>query len=193
MANSVAAGRGGDVAFFAPGLIEFLREASQGSPEFNKELRIAAQQVAEKVVREAQMGAAMQAPHGKNRGPNSSGMSQAQVVSKGLRARRDRIPTIKLDHNRGYPSKSRSNRSRRAEGPFLRGKIKPPGTVTMGEVFYGAEYGGRGRKTTQQFLRHRGKQGYFFWEAVRDNKGFIVEEYNKAIDMVFKKLASGAY
>jgi hypothetical protein len=180
MANSVAAGRGGDVAFYAPGLIEFLREASQGSPEFNKELRIAAQQVADKVVKDAQMGAAMQAPHGKNTGPKSSGMSQAQMVSKGLRARRDRIPIIKLDHSRGYPSKSRPNRSRKQK-------------VMMGHVFYGAEFGGRGRPTTRQFLRHRGKQGYFFWEAVRDNKSYVVEEYSKAIDMVFKKLASGAY
>ena len=192
MASAVV-GRGGDVGFFAPGLIDFLREAGQASPQFNKELRIAAEKVADKVVREAQMNAAMQPPHGKNRGPNSSGLSQAAVVSRGLRARRDRIPVIKLDAGRGYPSRSRSNRSRAAEGPSLRGKIKKPGTVTMGDVFYGAEFGGGRRKTTRQFLRHRGRSGYFFWHTVRENRSFIADEYGRAIDMVFKKLASGAF
>jgi hypothetical protein len=62
----------------------------------------------------------------------------------------------------------------------------------MGQVFFGAEFGGRRRKTTQQFLRHRGRQGYFFWQAVRDNKEKIAAEYISAIDLVLKKLAAGA-
>jgi len=54
--------------------------------------------------------------------------------------------------------------------------------VTFGDVFFGAEFGGRRRKTTQQFLRHRGRQGYFFWQAVRDSRSFIAKEYVLAID-----------
>jgi hypothetical protein len=64
--------------------------------------------------------------------------------------------------------------------------------VTMGNVFFGAEFGGRRRPTTKQFLRHRGRQGYFFWQAVRDKKSFIVAEYSDAVERVLKKLASGA-
>jgi hypothetical protein len=41
-------------------------------------------------------------------------------------------------------------------------------------------------------LRHRGRQGYFFWQAVRDSNGFIAKEYSDAIDRVLKELAQGA-
>jgi hypothetical protein len=173
-----AVGRAGDVAFFAPGLLEFLRQASQAFPDFNKEMQKAAEKVAQNVVDEAKRNAAGQPKHGPNR-PGSSGQSQAQAVVNGLRARRDRIPTIKLDHKRGFVSASRPNRKRRVK-------------VSMGDVFFGAEFGGRRRATTKQFLRHRGRQGYFFWQAVRDKKAFINAEYTDAIERVLKKLASGA-
>lgn len=184
----VAAGRAGEVAFAAPGLMEFLRDASQAQEGFSKALRKASEKIAEHVVDKAKQNASGQPPHGAQR-PGSSGRSQAQVVANALRARRDRIPTIKLDHQRLYPSKSRSNTKR------TRGKAFGPGLtrkVTMGDVFYGAEFGGRRRPTTQQFLRHRGRQGYFFWQAVRDSKSFIVEEYSNEIERILKELAKGA-
>jgi hypothetical protein len=84
-----------------------------------------------------------------------------------------------LDSKRGFVSASRPNRKRKTK-------------VTMGDVFFGAEFGGRRRPTTQQFLRHRGRQGYFFWQAVRDSNGFIAKEYSDAIDRVLKELAQGA-
>lgn len=183
----IASGRAGDVAFAAPGLLEFLRDASQAQEGFNKQMRKAAELVAQKVVDDAKRNAAAQPPHGQQR-PGSSGRSQAQVVVNGLRARRDRIPTIKLDHNKLYPSKSRSNTRR------TRGKAFGPGLtrkVTMGDVFFGAEFGGGVRPRTKQFLRHRGRQGYFFWQAVRDNKSYIVKEYSDAIERVLKELAKG--
>ena len=178
MANKIAVGRAGEVAFSAPGLFQFLREASQALPEFNNEMRKAAEEVAQVVVDKAKSNAQGQPKHGPNR-PGSSGMSQAQAVVNGLRARRDRIPTIKLDHKRGFVSASRPNRKRKTK-------------VTMGDVFFGAEFGGRRRPTTQQFLRHRGRQGYFFWQAVRDSKSYIVNEYSNAIERVLKDLAKGA-
>lgn len=172
-------GRGEEVAFVAPGLLQFLREASQASPQFNLEMRKAAQVVADFVVQAAKANAAGQPAHGAQR-PGSSGRSQAQAVVNGLRARHDRIPTIKLDSKRGYVSASRPNRKRKTK-------------VTMGDVFFGAEFGGRGPSgKTKQFLRHRGRQGYFFWQAVRDNKEKIAVEYMSAIDLVLKKLAAGA-
>lgn len=193
---SRAVGRAGGVTFVVDDLMKFLREASQADERFNKEMRIAAQQVAQHVVDVAKTNAAGQPRHGKPN-PRSSGRSQAQVVAGGLRARRDRIPTIKLDHNRVYKSKTRSN-AKRIKNAQLGPGLASAGIagftrkVTMGDVFYGAEFGGRRRKTTQQFLRHRGRQGYFFWQAVRDSKSYIAKEYSAAIDNVLKKLAAGA-
>lgn len=186
--SRIASGRAGDVSFAAPGLLEFLRDASQAVDGFNKEMRKAAEAVAQVVVNQAKQNAAAQPPHGKPR-PGSSGRSQAQVVVNGLRARRDRIPTIKLDSQKLFPSKSRSNTRR------TRGKAFGPGMtrkVTYGDVFFGAEFGGRAKSTTKQFLRHRGRQGYFFWQAVRDNKSYIAKEYSDSIDRVLKNLAKGA-
>jgi len=171
-------GRAGQVSFMSDELLKFLRDASQAYPMFNKEMRIAAEAVAQMVVDKAKVNAAGQPKHGPNR-PGSSGRSQAQAVVEGFRARRDRIPTIKLDANRGYVSASRSNRKRKTK-------------VKMSDVFFGAEFGGRRRPTTQQFLRHRGRQGYFFWQAVRDSKSYIAKEYGDSIERVLKKLAAGA-
>jgi hypothetical protein len=174
----IASGRAGDVSFAAPGLMEFLREASQAQEGFEDAMRVAAKQVAQHVLDRAVINANGQPPQGKPR-DGSSGHSQASQVVRGLRARQDRIPTIKLDHKRGFVSASRPNGTRKKK-------------VTMGDVFYGAEFGGRRRKTTMQFTRHRGRQGYFFWQAVRDNKSFIVQEYTDAIERVLKNLAKGA-
>ena len=105
--------------------------------------------------------------------------SQAIQVAKGLRASNDRIPTIKLRGKESFVSKSRPNSKRKTK-------------VTRADVFFGAEFGGGATPKTKQFLRHRGRQGYFFWQAVRDSKGTIATEYLAAIDTVLKKLAPGA-
>jgi hypothetical protein len=173
-----AVGRAGAVSIGAPELFQFLRTASQAYPEFNKEMRIAAEEVAQVVVDRAKVNAAGQPKHGPTV-KGSSGMSQAQAVVNKLRARRDRIPTIKLDAKQAFVSASRPNRKRKTK-------------VSAGDVFFGAEFGGRRRPTTMQFLRHRGRQGYFFWQAVRDNKSYIAKAYSEKIDLVLKKLAAGA-
>ena len=170
-----AVGRAGEVAFVADGLMQFLRQASQASDQFNVEMRKAALDVADQVVEKAKVEANAQPPHGRRPGSRS----QAAAVVAGLRARHDRVPLIKLDHKRGYVSKSRPNRKRKTK-------------VTMGDVFFGAEFGGGRRPTTQQFLRHRGRSGYFFWITVRKNKDFIIREYFDAIERVLKKLGIGA-
>jgi len=187
---------GADVVFLInyDELLQELKDLSQKSPLFAKELRKASEAVAQEVVDRAKINAAGQPKHGPSV-PGSSGRSQAQVVVNGLRARRDRIPTIKLDHNRLYKSKSRSNRTRGRGrmGPGLASAgIKGfDRKVTYGDVFFGAEFGGRRRKTTQQFLRHRGRQGYFFWQAVRDSRSYIAKEYVQAIDDVVAMLGIG--
>jgi hypothetical protein len=56
-------------------------------------------------------------------------------------------------------------------------------------VFFGAEFGGGARRRTDQFLRHKGTSGYFFWPTVRRMKDMIAKEYLIGIDKVLKKLA----
>jgi hypothetical protein len=196
------AGRAGtfisiDEPVLIEGLGDFLRDLAKTYPDFNKEARIASQGVAELLVVAATFEAASVT---RNR--------QALEVMKGMRAQRDRIPTIKLQDKSGFVSKSKPNRSRKTK-------------VTRGDVFFGAEFGGgkfgssnrtsagaRSRATTidaqgnrvasdglrkgggrtTQFLRHRGKSGYFFWPTVRKNKGNIAKEYLNAIDKVLEKL-----
>jgi hypothetical protein len=169
------------------GITDFLRDLAKTYPDFNKEARIASQGVAELLVVAATFEAASVT---RNR--------QALEVMKGLRAQRDRIPTIKLQEKSGFVSKSKPNRSRKTK-------------VTRGDVFFGAEFGGgkfgssnrtvagaksragtemprKGGGRTTQFLRHRGKTGYFFWPTVRKNKENIAKVYLDAIDKVLDKL-----
>lgn len=187
---------GSDVVFVInyDELLKELKDLSQKSPLFAKEMKKASQAIAQEIVDRAKVNANGQPPHGKPR-ENSSGHSQASQVVRGLRARRDRLPTIKLDHNKAFVSKSRSNKTRGLgrQGPGLASAgIKGfDRKVTYGDVFFGAEFGGRRRKTTQQFLRHRGRQGYFFWQAVRDSKSYIAKEYVQAIDDVVAMLGIG--
>jgi hypothetical protein len=117
---------------------------------------------------------------------------------KGMWAQRDRIPTIKLNEKSGFVSTTKPNRTRKTK-------------VTRGDVFFGAEFGGgkhgssnmtvagaksragtemhrKGVGRTTQFLRHRGKSGYFFWPTVRKNKDNIAKVYLDAIDKVIDKL-----
>jgi len=169
------------------GIADFLRDLAKTYPDFNKEARIASQGVAELLVAAATFEAASVT---RNR--------QALEVMKGMRAQRDRIPTIKLQDKSGFVSASKPNRTRKTK-------------VTRGDVFFGAEFGGgkhgssnrtvagaksragteMGRKgggRTTQFLRHRGKSGYFFWPTVRKNKENIAKVYLDAIDKVLDNL-----
>ena len=177
------------------GIADFLRDLSKTYPDFNKEARIASQGVAELLVVAATFEAASVT---RNR--------QALEVMKGMRAQRDRIPTIKLQEKSGFVSKSKPNRIRKTK-------------VTRGDVFFGAEFGGgkfgKGAKTsagarsvnkkgesrdgyrkgggyTSQFLRHRGRAGYFFWPTVRKEKKNIAREYLDAIQKVLKTLDDNA-
>lgn len=51
----------------------------------------------------------------------------------------------------------------------------------------GAEFGGRGRPTTQQFKPHLGTRGYFFYEAVRGTRDEFIEAYARALDQLMRK------
>ena len=148
-------------------LFETLRKFSKASPQFNKEMRKVAYTIARDIEAKVRIEAG-----------SISRASQAIQVAKGLRASNDRIPTIKLRNKEAFVSKSRPNSKRRIK-------------VTRGDVFFGAEFGGGVRRTTLQFLRHRGQSGYFFWPTVRKQKNEIAREYLEGIDRVVKQLGIG--
>jgi hypothetical protein len=150
------------------GIAAFLRDAAKADERFNTEMRKAAQQVAENLNEKAKAEAA-----------TVTRSRQATEVMKGMRARRDRIPTIKLSEKSAFVSKSNPNRKRKRK-------------VTRGDVFFGAEFGGGARPRTQQFLRHRYRSGYFFWPTVRKEKENIAREYLDAIQEVLNTLKDKA-
>ena len=159
---------GGNQAIEIVGIANFLRDAAKADERFNTEMRKAAQNVAQNLVDKAKVEAGTVARS-----------SQATEVMKGMRARRDRIPTVKLDEKSGFVSKSNPNRKRKRK-------------VTRGDVFFGAEFGGQARPRTKQFLRHRGRSGYFFWQTVRKEKENIARDYLDAIQRVLNTLKDNA-
>jgi hypothetical protein len=186
---------GGNDAIEIVGIAKFLRDASRANQKFDNEMRTAAQKVAQNLVEKAKVEAA-----------SVTRSSQATEVMKGMQARRDRIPKVSLNSKSGFVSKSNPNRNRKRK-------------VTRGDVFFGAEFGGgkfgTGMKTsasarsvnkkgesrdgyrkggghTSQFLRHRGRKGYFFWPTVRKEKENIAREYLDAIQRVLNTLKDNA-
>ena len=151
------------VAIAVEGLTDLLNDLQRIEPNFNKEMRKAGKEVAQLLVVAATKEAA-----------SVTRARQALEVMKGMRAQSDRLPTIKLSSSSGFVSKSRPNRKRKTK-------------VTRGQVFFGAEFGGGARKSTSQFLRHRGRSGYFFWPTVRQEKNNIAKEYLQAINTVMKR------
>lgn len=89
-----------------------------------------------------------------------------RLAAQSVRARRGQTPSIAAGGAMRVQSKSRS--------------------VRAGDVFFGAEFGGRGRPTTQQFPPHRGRQGYFFWPTIRDDQVKITREWEAALDAIAK-------
>ncbi len=60
-----------------------------------------------------------------------------------------------------------------------------------GNMALGTEFGGRARKTTQQFRPHRGKDGYFFWPTIRANSGRIVQMWDDVMDRAVERWSRG--
>ena len=91
---------------------------------------------------------------------------QQQLAAQSVRARRGQTPSIAAGGGIRVHSRKRS--------------------VRAGDVFFGAEFGGRGRPTTQQFPAHRGRQGYFFWPTIRDDAEAITRQWETALDAIAK-------
>jgi hypothetical protein len=65
------------------------------------------------------------------------------------------------------------------------------GAVSLGGTAYpmalGAEFGGRGRPTTQQFQPHKGRTGYMVYPTIRANADRIESEYADKLDDLMRK------
>ena len=177
------------------GIYEFLRDASRKDQRFDAEARIAAGRVAEMLLVKAKAEAA-----------TVTRDRQATEVMKGMKVGKDRVPKLYLASTSAFVSTTNPNRKRKRK-------------VTRGDVFFGAEFGGgkfgKGNRTsagarsvnkkgqsrdgyrkgggyTSQFLRHRGRAGYFFWPTVRKEKDNIAREYLDAIQRVLNTLKDSA-
>ena len=185
----------GNNAIEVQGLYQFLRDASKKDKRFDAEARIAAGKVAEMLLVKAKAEAT-----------TVTRDRQATEVMKGMKVGKDRVPKLYLASTSAFVSTTNPNRNRKRK-------------VTRGDVFFGAEFGGgkfgKGMKTsagarsvnkkgqsrdgyrkgggyTSQFLRHRGRAGYFFWPTVRKEKDNIAREYLDAIQRVLNTLKDGA-
>lgn len=85
-----------------------------------------------------------------------------QLAATGLKARRDRVPVVAVTS----------------------GAIRPGVKAT--DVWYGAEFGGGSRPTTQQFPPHRGRRGYFFYPTARARGQRYWGEWEDAVDKAFR-------
>lgn len=60
-----------------------------------------------------------------------------------------------------------------------------------GDIWFGAEFGGGVKPTTQQFPRHRGQSGYFLWPTIRKRKSRDIALYHRACDKVCSQWGAG--
>ncbi len=125
--------------------------------EASAELRTAAKEIASDIAGEAA---------GKARGQGGL----AALVAPTIRAVRDRVPVIKMGSARKLPTSG---------GDWERGRSGS--RQTIGDVIWGAEFGGGARDVTRQFLPHKGQTGYFLWPTVRDNSDEMQDRYSEAL------------
>lgn len=85
---------------------------------------------------------------------------QAPLVADTLRTKSDRVPSIIMG------------------GAKLVGSRRKP----AGSFMYGAEFGGRSGPRTQQFLPHRGREGYFLFPTLRARGHHDTIVYLQALD-----------
>ena len=93
-----------------------------------------------------------------------SGDVVSAAVGATVRARSDRLPSI--------------------VGGGARRLHQLSGKPRLGDVFFGAEYGGGKRATTRQFRPHRGKTGYWFWPQLREDQELMLKQWTEALDRV---------
>lgn len=126
--------------------------------EAKVELRNGAERIARKVAADAQARAKSQG-------------KLAAIVAPTIRSGRDTVPIVKMGSASRLPE---------AGGDWQR--TRSGSRQTIGDVIWGAEFGG-GRRAPQ-FLPWRGSgdgAGYFLWPTVKADRGYIEDTYNDAM------------
>lgn len=107
----------------------------------------------------------------------------ARYVAPTIRAGKDRVPVVKMGSSRRLPTEGNGwKRTRKGD------------RQTVGDIIWGAEFGGQARPTTQQFAPWRGRDGgagYFLWPAVRGERAYIEEAYGEALLTAIDAAAQG--
>lgn len=114
----------------------------------------------------------------------SAGLSsdpQSRLVAGQIRTRSDRVPVILAGGSKKLAPARKIHRSTTSFTKTGKGKLVKP---SAGDVFFGAEFGGKRRKTTQQFRPHLGRQGYWLWPTIRKDEQRMVDQWMKAVDLV---------
>jgi hypothetical protein len=65
--------------------------------------------------------------------------------------------------------------------------IKSAGVALSGDAAMGAEFGGQGRPTTQQFKPWLGHTGYFLYPTIRRDSDSINEKFRTALDAIIRE------
>jgi len=123
--------------------------------EASAELRTAAKAIASEIAQEATA-----------RAKTVGGVAKFVTV----RAYRDRVPTIRMGSTAKLPT-SGEGWTHSRDGA----------RQTIGDVIWGAEFGGQARDVTQQFMPHLGRTGYFMWPTVRDRSDWMQDRYSEAL------------
>lgn len=90
---------------------------------------------------------------------------QARLVSGAIRARSDRLPSIVAGSKKIVRKVGKKR-------------------VRARDIFFGAEFGGRKRKTTMQFRRHRGNKGYWFFPRLEKDSKRIGKKWLEVVESV---------
>lgn len=97
----------------------------------------------------------------------------AALVAPTIRSGRDTVPIVKMGSASRLPEAGAGWERKRAGA-----------RQTIGDVIWGAEFGGGRRPSTSQFLPWRGNSdgaGYFLWPTVRADREYIRDEYTDSL------------
>lgn len=95
---------------------------------------------------------------------------QAIHAASKIRAKSDRVPAIKAA----------------GSSPLFRKG------VPSDAVFFGAEFGGQQRKTTQQFKPYKLHEGYWFWPTLRRDADQMIEAWMKVLEEAVSRWEAGS-
>lgn len=148
------------------GLKEFQRALRHADKDTRKAIRQANKDIAEEVVDRMRQRARI-----------VWNADQYETIVPSIRAVQGTVPKIKA----GGPRKAKVS----TRLPSGRRRRERP---AAGDVFFGAEFGGRRTKDTMQFP-HKRNRGYVLFPTVRRMHGYIKNEYTRRIGDVLKKVA----